>query len=484
MFYCSQHAFSHAFSLCMILLLLTTGCDRAQDAAADTIYINGHILTMSHPVHARALSIKDGKVQAVGTRAGVMRHHGDNTRIVDLQGKTLMPGWYAVHSPFMAVVEAVGIKDAQYRFAQAGYTTVVEKHASIAALQQLQAANKQQVLSLDILALVPYATFQSTLSQHTLPLPFRQTGDLTPSSLKLAGVTLALDGNMHTQTAWLAIPYATQPPDRPPHWQGQPAMPYSQFRHAYQLALDHKVQLFIHAMGDAAIDALIQASDDLAITVEQQQRTVVMTSRYMRVNQLDQYKRLGLQACFDSRHLVKHGDSDITWLGQDRAAAQSPLHTAMLRHLAVTNQCERFIRQGTADTDTSSTDNASHTDDSAATDVPDGMLSVWSAVNRMTEQGTIMGDAERISALHALKTLTRHAAYHFFEEKYKGRLVPGMQADMVILSANPLDVPTGELRTIQVIETIKAGRTLYPSPSGTAPADIKHVPSSPYQYSP
>ncbi|GAL04299.1 predicted metal-dependent hydrolase [Photobacterium aphoticum] len=114
--------------------------------------------------------------------------------------------------------------------------------------------------------------------------------------------------------------------------------------------------------------------------------------------------------------------------------------------------------------------------------MPKAMLSVWSAVNRMTAKKTLLGETERISALDALQALSRHAAYLFFEEKYKGRLVPGMQADMVILSTNPLSLPAGALREVTVIETLKAGRPLYPTPQGIAPADIKHIPTAPYLY--
>ncbi|GHA45196.1 amidohydrolase family protein [Photobacterium aphoticum] len=566
-----------------LTLLFAAGCDQFEDTvAADTIYINGHILTMSNPTHVRAMSIKDGKVQAVGTRAGVLRHKGEQTRVIDLQGKTVVPGWYAVDSDFMQVVNRVGLEQAQYLFAQAGYTTVVEQQASIAMLEQLRTAADGNQLSLDVIALVPFATFHSTLSQQNLPLPFRKTSApqaqappskaTTPAasnatvtgSLTLAGVTLAVDGNMENQTAWMAIPYATQPPDRPPRWQGQPAMPYSEFRHAYQLAIEQAVQLFIHAMGDAAIDAVIQASDDLAITVEQQRRSVILSSRYARIGQLDQYKRLGLLPCFDTLHIVKHGDSDITWLGQLRAETQSPLRSATTRHLTFANQCAPLIRpvndgpitatqspETSESTDTRLTDEAitsretsdnsqavvshdetgssqetettaqsladdaetepkralptsSQTESSqaenaqlkhsqqessqptpsqtATASVPNAMLSVWSAVNRMTAQKTLLGETERISALDALQALSRHAAYLFFEEKYKGRLVPGMQADMVILSTNPLSLPAGALREVTVIETLKAGRPLYPTPQGTAPADIKHIPTAPYLY--
>ena len=57
--------------------------------------------------------------------------------------------------------------------------------------------------------------------------------------------------------------------------------------------------------------------------------------------------------------------------------------------------------------------------------------------------------------------MTINAAWQYFEEERKGSLRPGKRADLVILSADPLAVPADRVRDIQVLETIKAGETIY-----------------------
>jgi geranylgeranyl diphosphate synthase type II len=52
-------------------------------------------------------------------------------------------------------------------------------------------------------------------------------------------------------------------------------------------------------------------------------------------------------------------------------------------------------------------------------------------------------------------------AYQYFEEKTKGTLEAGKLADLVILEANPLKVEPMTIKDIKVLETLKAGKSIY-----------------------
>ncbi|WP_274610216.1 amidohydrolase [Pseudomonas sp. TH10] len=66
---------------------------------ADTVYFGGPILTMEGdaPSYAEAISVKNGKILAIGTKADVLKDQGKNSRIVDLKGKVLLPGFIDAH---------------------------------------------------------------------------------------------------------------------------------------------------------------------------------------------------------------------------------------------------------------------------------------------------------------------------------------------------------------------------------------------------
>ena len=87
--------------------------------------------------------------------------------------------------------------------------------------------------------------------------------------------------------------------------------------------------------------------------------------------------------------------------------------------------------------------------------------SIWCSVKRATSSGIVLGKEEQITVLDALKAVTIHAAYSYFEEKEKGSILPNKYADFIILDKNPLEVDVDSLLTIQILETIIRGKTVF-----------------------
>jgi len=70
----------------------------AADGSADTIFRNGPVHPMTSPgAKARAIAVAAGKIVAVGSEAEVMAHRGSATEIIDLSGRTLLPGLIDPH---------------------------------------------------------------------------------------------------------------------------------------------------------------------------------------------------------------------------------------------------------------------------------------------------------------------------------------------------------------------------------------------------
>lgn len=81
--------------------------------------------------------------------------------------------------------------------------------------------------------------------------------------------------------------------------------------------------------------------------------------------------------------------------------------------------------------------------------------------NRVPRAGAEIGTDQRVTPLEGLKAMTIHVAYQYGEQASKGSLEVGKLADLVILDKNPLTVHKMAIKDINVIETIKEGKTIY-----------------------
>jgi predicted amidohydrolase YtcJ len=82
----------------MIPFALLLSAAAATSAPADLIIRDAHIVTVDPKFSiARAAAVRGGKFVAVGSDAEVMKHAGPNTRVIDLHGKTVLPGFDDTH---------------------------------------------------------------------------------------------------------------------------------------------------------------------------------------------------------------------------------------------------------------------------------------------------------------------------------------------------------------------------------------------------
>src|SRR5216683_5708144 len=84
-----------AMSLTVGALILASP---AWSQSADTVLVNGQVLTVDSQFSTReAVAIRDGKITAVGSSADVRKLAGPKTRVIDLQGRTVIPGLIDSH---------------------------------------------------------------------------------------------------------------------------------------------------------------------------------------------------------------------------------------------------------------------------------------------------------------------------------------------------------------------------------------------------
>ncbi len=102
------------------VLLVLLGCDSASndDASvtgplpADLVLTGGNVITMdAQQSEAEAVAVRNGRIAAVGTAAEVAALISDATVVIDLEGRSLLPGFIEGHGHFLGLGDAQMILD-------------------------------------------------------------------------------------------------------------------------------------------------------------------------------------------------------------------------------------------------------------------------------------------------------------------------------------------------------------------------------------
>ena len=256
-------------------------------------------------------------------------------------------------------------------------------------------------------------------------------------------VKFTIDGSPQGYTANFTQPYTTQRPQDDGSYSG---FPYwddgDQFRDIVEELHREGYQLTIHGNGDQGIQDVLDAYAGAQKAYPREDaRHGIIHAQFSRPDQLVQMAALDVSPSFFIGHTFYWGDRhrDV-FFGPHRAAHMSPLKGAL----------DAGVRFST------------HTD-TYVTPI-DGIQMIWSAVNRMSSGGEVIGPDQRITPYEALRAITIDPAWQFFEEDLKGTIEPGKLADFVILSDNPLSVGHLDpmaIKDIEVLETIVGGETVF-----------------------
>jgi predicted amidohydrolase YtcJ len=237
---------------------------------------------------------------------------------------------------------------------------------------------------------------------------------------------------------------AHEGPEVSEDYRGYPNMSLDEVVKWVRSADEAGVPFLAHTNGDAATDMLIEAVSTVrAKRPRPDLRSVIIHAQTMREDQLNVAANQGLVPSFFPIHVQFWGDRhrDI-FLGPKRAARIDPARSALDRGMKITLHHDAPV---------------------AGID----MLNVISAaVNRRTTSGELLGPEQAITPYEALRAVTKDAAWQYFEEHRKGTLEAGKLADMVIISEDPLAIDPMKIDKIEVLQTIKEGKTIYPANRG------------------
>ncbi|MDA9070167.1 amidohydrolase [Algibacter sp.] len=393
------------------------------------IHISGHFCV----VNSKGLELLDITSETPNPEGGIIRRilgtEEPNGVLEELAAIPIMPMVLGPKSEEALKSFLISGQDMALSY---GYTTVQEGRAMPSSHLFLEHAAMTNFLKLDVVSYIDYSVADSLLNTDWYSSSYK-------NHYRIGGVKLTLDGSPQGRTAWRTLPYLIAPDGAEEGYLGYPAIPNDKdVEHIYENAFRNNWQIHTHANGDAAMDQMIRTLKKVTNKYGNEgRRDVLIHGQYVREDQLDEFKNLNIIASLFPLHTFYWGDWHKELIGDSLGNKISPTRTALNKGLRITI----------------------HTDAPVA--LPNLMRVIWTATNRVSRSGNIIGENERLTPYEALKCITEWSAYQHFEEESKGTLEVGKLADLVILDSNPVKVDVENIKNIVVLQTIKEGSTVY-----------------------
>jgi hypothetical protein len=240
-----------------------------------------------------------------------------------------------------------------------------------------------------------------------------------------------MDGSLGSRTAALKTPYADDP--------GNSGLPQFTQPELNKMAVERAeagFQLGFHAIGDKAASMALEAYGQGGIAKTARNR--IEHAQVVDPADIPRFAQLGVIASMQPNHLL----TDMNWaearLGAKRAA--------------YSYAWKAFLSAGVP--------LAFGTDYPVEPITP--FRGLYAAVTRMNEAGTQSYFPEnKITRGRALYAYTQGSAFAEFAENHKGRLVPGYDADFILVDRDLYTVAAPEILKTRVLETFVGGRQVY-----------------------
>lgn len=269
--------------------------------------------------------------------------------------------------------------------------------------------------------------------------------------LWLRGIKVFLDGGMLTGSAFMQKPWGQSEiySITDPEYRGLRFIPQGDLVHMARFALQRELQFTAHSVGDAAVDALIEAYAEInKVFPVRTCRPCITHCNFMSLDAIQQMQRLGIVADLQPAWLWLDGATLRKQFGDERLEYFQPYQSLFEHNVVVGGGSDHMQRIGSL----------------RSVNPYNPFLGMWITLARQPRRtDKPLHPEQSISREQALRLYTTNNAFLTFEEKEKGALETGKLADFVILKTDLMTCPLDEIQRITVQETYVGGQQVYRS---------------------
>ncbi|MFC2075934.1 amidohydrolase [candidate division KSB1 bacterium] len=268
--------------------------------------------------------------------------------------------------------------------------------------------------------------------------------------VRVGPLKISIDGGILTGTAYMREPWGTTAKEiygfQDPTYRGVRNYTLEELIPIVSAADLIGWKFTTHSTGGGGVDILLEAFDRVAKqNGPRDRRFSIIHGNFYTPESIKKAARLGVIADAQPAWFYKDADAMLQILGKERVRWFHPYKSMIDAGMMINAGSDHMVKF----------------DSITSINPYNPFLSMWVAVTRKTERGTVIVPEEAISRQDAIRMYTINNAYGSFEEKLKGSIEPGKLADMVVLSDDILTCPEDDIRNIKAQITILGGLIVY-----------------------
>lgn len=256
--------------------------------------------------------------------------------------------------------------------------------------------------------------------------------------LTVRAIKVTADGALGSRGAWLLEPYADKPDSS-----GLVPAAVQTLPETARLAVEHHMQLCVHAIGDRANREVLDIYEDAFKATSsngKELRWRIEHAQHISAADIPRFGQLGVIASMQAVHATSDGSWVPSRIGAKRTEEGAYVWQKLMTSGAV-------VTNGT----------------DAPVENVDPILNYYAAVTRKLADGRPFYPDQKMSRMEALRAYTIQNAFAAFEEDLKGSLTVGKLADITVLSKDITTVPDEDIKATKVTYTIVGGSVVYPA---------------------
>ena len=423
------------FYFLIAIAAMLVGCQHREHA--DLIIHNAKIYSVNDNFSVmQSAAIRDGRFVAVSSDAIIKaRFYSDN--VVDMEGKYVFPAFIDSRSHFFEYANSLIdstqlqlsvsdlLKKAEKNYFSMGVTTVTDFGTSYSNVKLIDSLQQKGELQISFYAVLEPSV--ENISHYISKIPYHT------DKLKVVSVGVDLDGSLADQKAVLESSYSDST-------NGSLLVSADSLLRICRMAYDNGFQMCVGCVGDSAARValntfadILPRENDARWRVENLQVTSIRDLRFF-----SQYKLLPLviPAKYES----------------SRERLPEILSRRQLRR---TYAWRRILGQNQGIL--------------CGIDAPyeplNPTLTMYSAM-RQDKRAVRNKQGQEMTSVQALKSMTIWAAFAQFDEKTKGSIEVGKNADFIVTNENLTTIYKPNLPEVKIVSTYLCGQKVYDSTEG------------------